>query len=208
MRRDELFAFHNCFHRDNLPSILEHGILSHRLAERIPHRSIADEGVQDHRAQVAVPPTGRPLHSFANLYVNCRNIVTYRFKKDLEDAGGSDHELCVVEVSLGVLDLTGVIVTDRNAASSPRWMTPEVGIADLDRDDVFQRYWSGKDHWQRMCAEVLVPDRVPPEFITRVFVSCSNPLDATRRVCADVPVEVQGHPFFRAWVKGPPFLRV
>lgn len=207
MRRDELVALHNMFHRDNLESILSRGVLSHRRAEALAHRSIADPGVQSRRATVTVPPSGRPLHSYANLYVNCRNIVTYRFKRDLEDAGGRDTELCVIEVSLNVLDLPGVIVTDRNAASSPRWMTPDVGIDVLDRDDVFSRYWDGRDHWQRMCAEVLVPNLVPPEFITRIFVSRPSAVAPTEAICGETPVEVQGHPFFRTWTPSYPFLR-
>jgi ssDNA thymidine ADP-ribosyltransferase, DarT len=196
VRRDDLRGLHNAFHRANLQSYLRRGVLSHTLAENVAHRSIADAGVQERRARVRVPPDRRPLHTFANLYINVRNTVMYRFKRDLEDAGGHHRELVVIEVTTDVLDLAGVIVTDRNAAASPRWFRPDDGLAAIDRDDVFATYWNGQDHAQRMCAEVLVPDRVDPEFITRVYVSCDEAAEASRPICGDVPVEVWRRAFF------------
>jgi ssDNA thymidine ADP-ribosyltransferase, DarT len=197
MRRDEIDGLYNAFHQDNLESILERGILSHELAAPIPHRSVADEAVQGRRATIIVPPSGRRLHTYANLYINPRNIVIYRFKRDVEDAGGSDEELCVVRVSLGTLDLPDVIVTDRNAASLPRWMEPDAGLAELSHADIFARYWQDKNHAQRMCAEVLVPDRVPPELVAEVYVSCDGARPGVQGVCGDVPVAVRGSLFFR-----------
>ena len=196
MRRDEIDGLYNAFHLDNLESILEHGILSHDGAARLEHRSLADEGVQDARAQ-KVLPSGRRLHSYANLYINSRNIVIYRFIKDTEDAGGSDSEICVVRVALDALDLPGVIVTDRNAASLPRWMDPEAGLAALDHGELFARYWRDKGHAQEMCAEVLVPDKVPPELIADVYVSCKGARPGAEAVSDSVPVRVKGSLFFR-----------
>lgn len=197
MRRDDIDGLYNAFHRDNLESILRFGILSHALAAKVQHRSIADPGVQATRARKIVPPSRRPLHSYANLYFNPRNIVGYRFVKDTEDAGGSEEELCIARVSLDVLDLPGVIVTDRNAASWPQWMTPDAGLAALDHVDIFARYWNGKDHAQRMCAEILVPDRVPVEFITDVYVSTTAAQGETVPLCGSLPVRVKGSLFFR-----------
>jgi hypothetical protein len=197
VRRDEIDGLYNSFHRDNLASILEHGILSHNLAARLAHRSIADPEVQATRAGKIVPPSRRPLHSYANLYVNPRNIVGYRFVKDTIDAGGTDEELCVARVTLDVLDLPGVIVTDRNAASWPQWMTPEAGLAALSHADIFAQYWNGKDHAQRMCAEVLVPDRVAPEYIHDVYVCSPAARSEAEALSGDVPVHVKGSFFFR-----------
>jgi hypothetical protein len=197
MRRDEIDGLYNSFHRDNLASILESGILSHNLAARLSHRSIADREVQTARAQKIVPPSRRPLHSYANLYVNPRNIVGYRFVADTVDAGGSADEICVIRASLEVLDLPGVIVTDRNAASWPQWMTPDVGLAALDHADVFSTYWNGRDHAQRMCAEVLVPDRVPPEYISEVYVCSGDARAESLHLCDEVPVTVRARLFFR-----------
>jgi hypothetical protein len=196
LRRSDLRGLGNAFHRDNLASILERGILSHNAvrAARITHSSLADAEVNATRANRTVPPSGRPLHSYANLYINPRNICVYKF---IRNAGGHEN-VCVVKVSLDVLDLPGVIVTDRNAASWPTWKAPDEGLAPLDRDDIFAEYWSQQDrsHAQRMCAEVLVPDVVEPRFITKVYVSCDESRDAALPICGSVPVEVQRSLFF------------
>jgi hypothetical protein len=198
VHRHEIDGLYNAFHRNNLESILMLGILSHDRAERVEHRSIADPAVQATRAGKIVPPSRRRLHSYANLSFNSRNIVGYRFVKDTIDAGGRDEDLCVARVSLDVLDLPDVIVTDRNAASWPQWMTPVDGLAVLDHDDLFARSWHGnKDHAQRMCAEVLVPDQVPPDYITDVYVSTSVARTETELLCGTVPVRVKGSLFFR-----------
>jgi hypothetical protein len=196
LRRDEIDGLYNSFHRDNLASIMQHGIVSHQLAERIAHRDIADQGVQETRAGKIVPPDRRPLHSYANLYINPRNIVVYRFIKDTIDAGGSSDDICIVRVSLAVLDIPGVVVTDRNAASWPQWMAPDDGLAALDHSDVFATYWNGKDHAQRMCAEVLVPDRVPPEYFEAVIVCSSAAQRAVGAMSGRVAVEVKGRLYF------------
>jgi hypothetical protein len=197
VRRDEIDGLYNSFHRDNLESILERGILSHNLARRVAHRSIADPAVQATRARKIVPPSRRPLHSYANLYFNPRNIVGFRFVNDTIDAGGSIDDIVVVRASLDILDLPGVIVTDRNAASLPRWMPPEAGLEALDHDDLFAQYWSDRDHAQRMCAEILVPDRVEPEYISDVYVCTAVGRASAGLLCDTVPVRVKRWFFFR-----------
>jgi len=196
VRRDEIDGLYNSFHVDNLESYIDRGVLSYMRAEHVPHRSVADPGVQETRAGKLVPPDRRPLHSYANLYVNPRNTVTYRFIRDTVDAGGSADDICVMRLSTDVLDLPGVVVTDRNAASWPQWMTPDAGIAALDHADLFATYWSGKDHAQRMCAEVLVPDCVSPEFIQEVYVRSEVARKRAVPLCKSVPVTVKPSLFF------------
>jgi hypothetical protein len=196
LQRSEIDGLYNSFHRENLASILERGILSHNLAKRVQHRSIADPDVQRTRAGKIVPPSRKPLHSYANLYFNPRNIVGYRFVKDTIDAGGSEDDICVVRVSLDVLDLPGVIVTDRNAASWPLWKTPAEGLPLLDYATIFAQYWNGKDHAQKMCAEILVPDRVPPEYVIDAYV-CSATAQAHAASICTVPVRLKRSFFFR-----------
>jgi len=67
-------------------------------------------------------------------------------------------------------------------------MTPDAGIAELDHETVFAKDWAGKDHQQKMCAEVLVPDVVSPEFIEEVFVCSPTARDAALPLCGNVPV--------------------
>jgi hypothetical protein len=49
MKREELPELHYIAPIDNVLSILKSGILSHRLAEQIAHKSVAMEEIQDLR---------------------------------------------------------------------------------------------------------------------------------------------------------------
>ncbi len=92
-----------------VPSVLQHGILSHRRANRVAHDSIALEDVQNLRAGKVVP-NGRALHEYANLYICPRNPMLRR-RSDVH------KQICVLRVNTDVLDIPNVIVTDSNAAS-------------------------------------------------------------------------------------------
>ena len=76
---------------ENVPSIIESGILCFNLAGKIPHNSIAIPTVQDRREQVTIP-NGLKLHSYANLYFDYNNPMLYK-RKDVAD------NLCVLAVS-------------------------------------------------------------------------------------------------------------
>lgn len=95
-----------------------------------------------------------------------------------------------------MLDLPGVIVTDRNAASWPTWKSPDEGLAALEHTDVFAEYWTSRDHAQRMCAEVLVPDKVEPRFITRVYVPSDDARQAVAGICGALPIQAHKGLFF------------
>ena len=76
MERSDLSELHFICRIENLPSILELGILSHKRAAAIEHRSFAMPEVQSRRATVRVPDGtryGRPLHEYANLYIHARH---------------------------------------------------------------------------------------------------------------------------------------
>ena len=118
----------------NVPSILTVGLLSHNRAIKVAHLSIAKQGVQDIRAGKVVPG-GVRLHDYVNLYFNPRNPMMY-YRKD-------QHETCcVLEVTPSVLDLPGVIVTDQNAARFAAFRPVGEGLALVDREVTFARYWT------------------------------------------------------------------
>src|SRR5437867_9209452 len=145
---------------ENLPSIMEHGILSHRQAEKVSHKSVAMTEIQKRRAAVVVPG-GRPLHEYANLYICARNPMMFMRK--------SQHlTLCVLSVTPDVLDLPGVIITDGNASSDYiSFRAAPDGLKIVDRSMTFADDWTDPDYIQFLrkktakCAEVLVPDAVP-----------------------------------------------
>ena len=144
-------------------SILDRGILCHRLASKIDHESVASEEVQAIRAGKQVP-NGLPLHHYANLYFDARNSMMSAIRH-------ANLEIAVLRIDPRALDVERTVVTDRNAAGAARFFEPAEGIAELDENAVYARWWtSSYDAKQRRCAEVLVPDRVAPDYILGAYV--------------------------------------
>jgi hypothetical protein len=205
LTRADLAELHCIQPHDNMASILEDGILSNYGAKPLAHKSVADPRIQDLREPVWVPgPNGtrRKLHSYANLYVNGRNKMLSKIKYD-----HGDLDICIVRVSLDVLDLPGVVVASQNASSDyARFAAAPSGLSNIDKDMVFARSWKHPGdqimewrHGSIINAEVLVPDVVPPEYIQGAYVSCS---DARQRLRAQLngvqlSVTVNDDLFFR-----------
>jgi hypothetical protein len=195
MERHELQELHYITPIGNIPSILQHGILSHVGASRLDHESVAMQEMQDRRAAVRVPG-GRRLHEYANLYVCGRNPMLFKRRNQ-------HREICVLTVSTDVLDLSGVIVTDSNASSEyVRFAPAPDGLQIVGRDRTFAEYWTDPDpiqQWRKKaakCAEVLVPDRVAPRFIVGVHVSCEQAKRQIEAFGLGLPVSIQQHLFF------------
>ena len=180
----------------NVPSVLEHGILSHARAARLRHRSVAPQPVQDRRDGKSAPQ-GLKLHQYANLYFHARNPMMVLRKEEAP-------VLCVLRVSTAVLEQDGVVITDCNAASSyVRFLAPSQWKG-LNFDDIYAMVWTHPEnedrefqHKSRKCAEVLVPNSVEPRFLTGAYV-----VDAeAERVLAELgfrlPIEINPVLFFR-----------
>ncbi len=195
MERHELVELHYVTPICNIPSILQHGILSHVRASRLQHRSVAMPIIQDRRTRVRVPG-GRQLHEYANLYICGRNPMLYKRLDQRET-------ICVLSVSTDVLDLPGVVVTDSNASSDyVRFAAAPDGLRIVDFDHTFAEYWTDQDiirQWQKKaakCAEVLVPDTVEPRFIRSIYV-CSDEVGANvSALSTGLTVAVDRHLFF------------
>lgn len=196
MRKEELDELYYITPINNVASILSRGILSHTLAEKVPHGSVAMQEVQDRRRNKKVPG-GRMLHEYANTYFSARNPMLYKLKD-------THAQLCILRISTAVLELDGVIVTDRNTASSARFSPVATGLALVDRDLVFAEYWNhpgdalrSDNHKKTKCAEVLVPHRIHPKYIVGVYVSC---IESQRRlresISSELPITVDAHLFF------------
>jgi ssDNA thymidine ADP-ribosyltransferase, DarT len=168
MERSRVRELHYITDIANVPSILEHGILSHRLVERLigPHVTVASQEVQARRAgkRVWTGRSARALHDYANLYLDARNAMLYTLLRNRRG------DLTVLAVDPEVLDLAGVLVTDRNAASAARIRPAAEGVEALDEAAVLATWWEDLDAKQRRMAEVLVPDRVPPELVRLAHV--------------------------------------
>lgn len=197
MNRASLEELHYITHLDNLPSILQRGILCHDQAARFKPRSVASQDVQDRRARRRVP-RGRRLHEYANLYFTARNPMMYVLRDQHAD-------LVVLRISLDILDIPGTVLADGNAASSPTAFYPSPsGLANLDGDAIFAADWTDQDileYWYKKrvkCAEALVPSQVPPEFITGAYVSSQQALKRLNRLNLGLVASVNRSLFFRS----------
>ncbi|HBW19827.1 MAG: DUF4433 domain-containing protein [Streptosporangiaceae bacterium] len=197
MERDEIKELHFISSIENLESILRRGILSHDKASKINHKSVALEDVQDRRRGKRVP-NGDLLHSYANLYFHARNPMMYYLVSNGHD------DLIVVRVSPAVLDLPDTVLTDGNCASEgTRFYPSPEGLAMLNSELVFARYWTDTNYWpirekkRARNAEVLVPSLVPSRYISGCYV---DTLDKRTRCQAfdDLPaVRIRKEIFFR-----------
>lgn len=202
MNRSDVKELHCITPIENLASILGAGILSHQAAASRPHVSIAMPEVQAIRAAVKVPDgskLGRPLHTYANLYFHARNPMMY--------VRASEHEsTCVLCVDQAVLDLAGTMIADGNAGSRGGYTlfsSSPSGLAALDRDLLYATYWTDPDYFsycerkRKRCAEVLVPDRVPPEYIVGVRVSGPVGHAKVSPIAPGLPIHIDPSVFFR-----------
>lgn len=194
MERHELQELHYITPICNIPSILQHGILSHARAARHPHHSVAMQEIQVRRAQVRVP-RGRLLHEYANLYICARNPMLYKLLNQRTT-------ICVLSVTPAVLDLQGVVISDSNASSGyARFAQAPDGLRIVDQAQTFAEYWTDQDpiqQWRKKvakCAEVLVPDRVEPRFIRGAYVSCDEARQAVEAFNTNLQVAVNRHLF-------------
>lgn len=199
MQRSELTELHYITAIANVPSMLQRGLLSHRLAARVQHHSVAMAAIQDRRATKRVPG-GRPLHEYVNLYVNGRNVMLSKVLY-----GNSIDDVCVLRVSPDVVDLPNVAIADQNAASDyVRFAHASVGLALIDRATVFAEYWTHPEdqiaewrHKSAMCAEVLVPDSVAPTYILGVYVGTPSAQQNVSASAAGLAVTLNEYMFFR-----------
>jgi len=196
MERHELTELHYITPIANVPSILRLGILSHNRAKRVPHESVAMNEIQDRRARVTVPG-GRKLHDYANLYICARNPMMYK-------RHAQHQSLCVLRITPNVINIAGAVITDGNASGDyVRFSAAPKGLAIVDRDWTFADDWRDPDQIQYFrkkaakCAEVLVPDKVKPNYIAGVYVSCQNAMNQFQMLSTGLSVEINSHLFFR-----------
>lgn len=191
MHRTDVTELHYITLIETVPSIMQHGILSHTLADQLPHRSVAMPEIQERRRNKQIPGA-RMLHDYANLYFDAHNPM-------LSKCRNRNNEICVLCLNPNVLDLPGVIVTDRNAATDlVRFGPMAEGLKHLDSARLFARYWTHPDdlydqarHKAEKCAEVLVPDRIDSEAIIGAYVANQVALASFQAVNTGLGVEIR-----------------
>lgn len=201
MKLEELFrqyskhnGFHNIIPISNIPSVIQHGILSNELAAQYAHKSVAMNEVQQRRDKVQIP-NGLALHQYANLYFDARNPMMYLRQ---------DEDICVLKVSDSILNLPDVILSDQNASSQyARFYEPAIGITKLNFSMIYATSWTDDDYicyWRKKgakCAEVLVPNRVPYEYIVSAAVKNENDKNKLIELGYTKPVLIIPELFFK-----------
>jgi len=198
MERDEVEELFYITHIDNLSSIMEHGILCHEEAIKFHHVTIDKRAVQEIRDTKC--PRGRSLHEYVNLFFNPRNKMLFRVISI-----NNIEKICVLSVSHEVIDLPGVLVSDRNAASDWAMIDSTAkGLRWVDRDKVFIRYWNDPDDrlnsiilGKITCAEVLCPEKVKPSNITGIIVTNQAAKQAVLQLHLGIPVSINRDMFFK-----------
>lgn len=190
-------------HRDNVPSMLQHGILSHAQVEAqgIPFTTIYNSQIVSNRRE-KLAPDGHSLWHFANLYFQPRNPMLYQVV-----ANADKNQIAIMGVRPGVLDRVGAFVTTGNAANRETAIfNRDQGIqAVLDMWDIINNeWWREEDGSKRkIMAECLVPEVIPTECIHSVFVPSGTAAAQLREVIGErIPIVPEPHMFFqprRSW---------
>ncbi len=159
-------------HIDNIPSILKRGILCHKKIEEegIEFTPIYDANIVSNRKNIK-SPDGKSLWDFANLYFQPRNAMLY----SLVFSGRIKMEdLAIIGLSANILYEKDVLITDGNAASSDTKIFSKKEAQErikAIRKQVDKEWWTSEDGSKRkLMAECLVPDEVPPKYISEIYV--------------------------------------
>ncbi len=186
---------HSIMPINNIPSVLEHGILSHEKVAELPHSDVSLAAVQNKRASKTIP-NGLKLHQYANLYFHARNPMMF----SRQDRA---NELCILKISNQVINLPNVVLSDQNAASDyVRFLSP-ADYQQINFDWVYAHDWTDPDQitqWQKAsakCAEVLVPHTVLPEYIIGAYVINEEVELKLKQNGFFQPITINSYLFFR-----------
>jgi hypothetical protein len=155
-------------HIQNLPSILEHGILSHNEVQQrnLERMKIYNAEIVERRKNKKTP-AGDSLWDYANVYFQPRNPMLYTVIDKYRR-----NNIVVVKVKKTLLNRGDIFVTTGNAAHSASVIdkpTPTL-LKEIARFLKIE-YWKDYDGTKRkIMAECLVPKLIEPQFIECVYV--------------------------------------
>ena len=194
MNRCDVAELHFITYIENVPSIRKRGILSHNESRNINFHDISESGVQERRAKKKIPGTNKSLHDYANLYFDAHNPM-------LSARRSKNDEICVLRIKNIVLNIDGVIITDKNAARECWFKTVDEGLPLLNKDEIYATFWTDNNpikeykHAGIKCAEVLVPDCVHSDYIIGAYV---DNITALNNLCnlSDLGAIIRSELFF------------
>jgi len=174
-------------HINNLPSILEKGILCHRRVkeDKIQFTPIYDEAIVARRKDRQVSE-GKSLLDFVNLYFNPRNAMLYRV---LCCSNVNKEDIIILELKSEILGREDIFITTGNAASSESEILPyhkaKRYLKNI-RKKVDREWWADFDGSKReMMAECLVPEKVPPGDVITIYVPNENTQRKVKKIVGE-----------------------
>lgn len=189
-------------HINNLPSIFQHGILSHRQvnARDVPFTPVYNADSVANREQI-VTPNNKSLWDYANVYFQPRNPMLYKVLSET-----NKRDVVILGVKSQILDTKGAFISLGNAAHSLSSLVDvKTGLQQINGEYwqiINSDWWKTEDGTKRkIMAECLVPNSIPPLEIHSVYVA--NDLAAERvrvllsGVAQQVEVVVEPHMFFQ-----------
>lgn len=173
---------------DNLASIIENGLLSHKeaYAQKRIEVDISDPNVQDIRAKKIEPRYKRPLHEYVPLYFSPRNPMLYAKLYPLKERGNIitseidskpnpffQEDIIILGIDPQLLSKPNTLFTDGNAASEKtKFYTGSQKLDQLPWQSIRAASWNNddiKESKRVKCAEVLVYPKIQPSRIQMIF---------------------------------------
>ena len=176
-------------HIDNLSSILEKGILSHKkvIEENIKFTPIYDADIVATRKEKKVIE-GKNLWDFVNLYFQPRNAMLYRV---VFFGNVNKEDIIIIGLKSSILENKNIFITTGNAAS-PQTEFISSNVSNIKeylkniREKTDKEWWSSADGSKReMMAECLIPEKVGPEYISEIYVSNDIALNKVKKITGE-----------------------
>ncbi len=144
-----------------------------------------------------IPGIDKRLHDYANLYFDAHNPMLSKLRD-------KNNEICILWVNPKVMDLPGVIIADQNASSKyVRFYPVTEGLVAIDKNKLFAKYWTHPEnqyeewaHKSVKCAEVLVPNKIEPKYITDAYMANPTALEAFKKLNVQLTVSIKTDIFF------------
>ncbi|MDH7516109.1 MAG: DarT ssDNA thymidine ADP-ribosyltransferase family protein [Bacteroidota bacterium] len=189
-------------HINNLPSLFQHGILSHRqVTERgVPFTPVYNAEIVAHR-QERRTPDNLSLWEYANLYFQPRNPMLYKVLSETDK-----KDVVILGIKTQVLDVKGAFIALGNAAHSLTALVDvKTGLKAIGGEYwniLNSNWWKTEDGTKRkIMAECLIPDSVLPAAIHSVYVVNQSVAGRVRSLLSGLPfpveVVIEPHMFFQ-----------
>lgn len=192
---------------ENLPFILDKGILSYELYEKtklsnLPRTPILnkkhDQKVFGQRKNAKPTPDGRCLLDYTSLYLQPRNPMMYGVLHSKKRGAKTKDKPVIISISKEVLGEPGVFVTDGDATDDATvFYAVSKGKKIPNRlwKTVQNDWWNDADGSKRkLLAECLVPGFVKPAFISSILTADPEALNLVKQTVGDCPIPIVKKP--------------